>query len=194
MGLARVAKVLCVIRDGQLLVFRHRDYPEAGVQVPAGTLHEDEDPAVGALRETEEETGRSGRIVRTLGRFDHEFRDRFAGVERHEIHVCHAFLVEPPPGLPERWSHLAEIGDGLPLMRRAISKDFEALEWEPVTGAWNRASRLRAQFSGRSSKRLADRDVKDTPCSPRTRRSVDLLRSPPDHDPDDPKRTRSILC
>ena len=80
------------------------------------------------------------------------------------------------------------------LMRRAISKDFEALEWEPVTGAWNRASRLRAQFSGRSSKRLADRGVKDTPCSPRTRRSVDLLRSPPDHDPDDPKRTRSILC
>lgn len=65
-ALDRVAKVLCyVVRDGQLLVFRHRDYPEAGVQVPAGTLHEGEDPAVGALRETEEETGHRGfRIVR----------------------------------------------------------------------------------------------------------------------------------
>lgn len=113
-ALARVAKVLCyVTRDGQLLTFHHRDYPEAGVQVPAGTLHDGEDPAVGALRETEEETGRSGfRVVRALGRYDHEFRDTFAGVERHEIHVRHVFLVEPPPGLPESWSHLAEEGNG----------------------------------------------------------------------------------
>lgn len=114
MELARVAKVLCyVIRDGHLLVFRHRDHPEAGVQVPAGTLHEGEDPAVGALRETEEETGRSGfRIVSTLGRYDHEFRHTVAGVERYEIHVRHVFLLEPPPGLPDRWSHLAEEGNG----------------------------------------------------------------------------------
>lgn len=114
MALDRVAKVLCyVVRDGQLLVFRHRDYPEAGVQVPAGTLHEGEDPAVGALRETEEETGHSGfRIVRTLGRYEHEFRDRFGGFERHEIHVRHVFLLEPPPSMPERWSHLAEEGNG----------------------------------------------------------------------------------
>ena len=113
-ALARVAKVLCyVVRDGHLLVFRHRDHPEAGVQCPAGTLHEGEDPAVGAVRETEEETGHSGfRVVRALGRHDHEFRDSFAGVERHEIHVRHVFLVEPPAGLPERWSHLAEEGNG----------------------------------------------------------------------------------
>lgn len=114
MALARVAKVLCyVVRDGHLLVFRHRDYPDAGVQVPAGTLREDEDPAVGALRETEEETGRGGfRVLRALGRYDHEFRNTFAGVERHEIHVRHVFLVEPPAGLPGRWSHLVEEGNG----------------------------------------------------------------------------------
>jgi len=112
--LVRVPKVLCyVVRDGRLLVFGHRDYPEAGVQVPAGTLHEGEDPTIGALRETDEETGRTGfRVLRALGRFDHEFRNTFAGVERHEIHVRHVFLVEPPAGLPERWSHLAEEGNG----------------------------------------------------------------------------------
>lgn len=38
-ALARMAKVLCyVVRDGHLLVFRHRDYPEAGIQVLTGTL------------------------------------------------------------------------------------------------------------------------------------------------------------
>lgn len=61
-------KATCyVVRDGRLLVFRHRDHPLAGVQVPAGTLHPDEPPAAGALREAEEETGRSGfRILRAL--------------------------------------------------------------------------------------------------------------------------------
>lgn len=112
--LRRVGKAICyVVRDRQVLVFRHRDYPEAGLQVPAGTLLAGEAPAAGAIRETEEETGRSGfQIVRALGVIDHEFRDTFAGVERHELHERHYFLLAPPPGLPERWSHLAEEGDG----------------------------------------------------------------------------------
>jgi len=112
--LPRVAKALCyIVRDGELLVFRHRDYPEAGLQVPAGTLHPDEPPAVGALREAEEETGRSGfRIARALGSADYEFRNTAPGFLRHEIHERHFFLLEPPGGLPDRWSHLAEEGNG----------------------------------------------------------------------------------
>ena len=112
--LARVGKAICyVVRGGQLLVFRHRDYPEAGLQVPAGTLLAGEAPASGAIRETEEETGRSGfQIVRALGAIDHEFRDTFAGTERHELHERHFFLLAPPPGLSECWSHLAEEGEG----------------------------------------------------------------------------------
>jgi 8-oxo-dGTP pyrophosphatase MutT (NUDIX family) len=111
---ARVEKVLCyVVRNGQLLVFRHRDYPEAGLQVPAGTLREGEDPALGAIRETEEETGYAGfRIVRPLAIYDYDFRDHFRGVERHEIHARHVFLLDPPADLPNRWSHLAEEGNG----------------------------------------------------------------------------------
>lgn len=112
--LPRVAKAICyVVRDGELLVFRHRDYPDAGLQVPAGTLHRDEPPAVGALREAEEETGRTGfRIARALGSTDYEFRNTAPGFERHEIHERHFFLLEPPPGLPGHWSHLAEEGNG----------------------------------------------------------------------------------
>ena len=114
MALPRVRKVLCyVVRNDRVLVFRHRDYPEAGVQVPAGTLHDDEDPEAGAICETEEETGRSGfRIVAKLGVYDHDFHDTFEGVARDELHERHVFQLEPPLGLPETWSHLAEEGDG----------------------------------------------------------------------------------
>ena len=112
--LPRVGKVLCyIVRDGRLLVFRHRDYPEAGVQVPAGTLHPGEAPEEGAIRETEEETGRSGyRIVSKLGEYDHEFRNIFEGLERHEVHDRHVFHLEPPPELPDAWSHLADDEEG----------------------------------------------------------------------------------
>ena len=114
MTLPRVRKVVCyVVRDGRLLVFRHRDHPGAGLQVPAGTLHDGEPPEAGALRETAEETGRRGyRVVAKLGVYDHEFRDTFQGVERHELHERHVFQLEPPPDLPETWSHLAEEGNG----------------------------------------------------------------------------------
>jgi len=124
--LARFGKVLCyVVRDGRLLVFRHRDYPEAGVQVPAGTLRPDEPPEDGAVRETEEETGRRGfRIIAKAGMFEYEFRDTFNGVERHELHERHVFHLAPPPDLPESWSHLAEEGNG----------DFWfEFSWMPIT-------------------------------------------------------------
>lgn len=114
MTLPRIGKALCyVVRDGRLLVFRHRDHPAAGMQVPAGTLHQGEEPETGAIRETEEETGYRGyRIVAKLGVYDHEFRNTFAGVERHELHERHVFQLEAPPGLPDAWSHLAEEGNG----------------------------------------------------------------------------------
>lgn len=114
MELPRFRKALCyVIRDGQLLVFTHRDHPDAGVQVPAGTVQEGEAPEVAAVREAEEETGRTGfAVIRRLGIREHRFFDVFKGVERHEFHERHVFLMSPPDDLPERWSHLAEEGNG----------------------------------------------------------------------------------
>lgn len=52
-----VQKVYAYItcRD-HLLVFDHHDFPEAGTQVPGGTLEPGETPAQGALREAAEET------------------------------------------------------------------------------------------------------------------------------------------
>ena len=45
------SKVLAyVTRGDELLVFRHRDFPAAGLQVPAGAIEEGEDPQDAALR------------------------------------------------------------------------------------------------------------------------------------------------
>lgn len=51
-------KVYAYITAGnRLLVFQQRDYPEAGIQVPGGTLEPGEDPQTGVMREVSEETG-----------------------------------------------------------------------------------------------------------------------------------------
>ena len=56
------SKVLCyIVRDDQLLVFRHADYnlEHVGIQVPAGSIRHQESPEDAALREAHEETGLS---------------------------------------------------------------------------------------------------------------------------------------
>jgi len=99
-----VDKVICYVTRGEdLLVFRHRDQPEAGVQVPAGTVEPGELPDKAAVHETEEETGLSGfRLMRKLGEYAHsvEFRP--------ENHRRHVFQLEAPEGAPDRWQHFAE--------------------------------------------------------------------------------------
>ena len=59
-------KVIAYITDGdRLLVFRHTDFPEAGIQVPAGTVEEGEALDLAVLREAEEETGLAGLEIRS---------------------------------------------------------------------------------------------------------------------------------
>ena len=54
-------KVLAYVTRGRrLLVFRQPESPEAGIQVPAGTVEEGEGPEVAVLREAREETGLDG--------------------------------------------------------------------------------------------------------------------------------------
>ncbi|HYM28023.1 MAG TPA: NUDIX domain-containing protein, partial [Steroidobacteraceae bacterium] len=52
----------------RLLVFAHRDFPEAGIQVPAGTLEPGETGEAAVLREAREESGLDDlALVRYLG-------------------------------------------------------------------------------------------------------------------------------
>lgn len=54
--------------NGDLLVFRHVDFPEAGIQVPGGSVDPGETPERAAVREACEETGLNAlEVVRFVG-------------------------------------------------------------------------------------------------------------------------------
>lgn len=83
-----VAYITC---RGHLLVFRQPESPEAGIQVPAGTIDPGETPAAAVLREAAEETGLDRLTVRSfLGARDLEFRKdtgERVRVRRHYFHL-----------------------------------------------------------------------------------------------------------
>lgn len=100
----------------RLLVFSHPNAPEAGIQVPAGTLRPDESPEAGALREAREETGLTDlEVVGFLGErtFD------LAPFGRDEVHQRFFFHVRYRGDPPEVWrNHEPDPdtgGDDLPL-------------------------------------------------------------------------------
>ena len=60
-----VEKVVAYVTSGdRLLVFRHVHEPEAGIQVPAGTVEPGESPDDAVIREAHEETGLAGLTIR----------------------------------------------------------------------------------------------------------------------------------
>jgi len=94
-------------RDGrrELLVFDHRDHPEAGTQVPAGRLEPDEDLEAGLLRELEEEAGLAdARIVRKFATFGPR------ELPHGRAYTNHAYELEAP-GARDEWEHTVA-GDG----------------------------------------------------------------------------------
>jgi 8-oxo-dGTP diphosphatase len=96
-------KVYAYVTHGdRLLVFVHPDSPEAGIQVPGGSLEEGEEPEAGALREATEETGRTDlEVVRFLGEVERDLADY--GMD--EIHHRYFFHLRCTGDPPERWRH-----------------------------------------------------------------------------------------
>jgi 8-oxo-dGTP pyrophosphatase MutT (NUDIX family) len=85
---------------GAVLVFRHRDYPEAGIQVPRGTVDPEEDPPATVAREVCEECGLC--VARLIGLLatDVEARpdDPTQQWERYFFHLV-------APDAPDEWEH-----------------------------------------------------------------------------------------
>ncbi|GCE15638.1 DNA mismatch repair protein MutT [Tengunoibacter tsumagoiensis] len=96
-------KVFAYITHQQkLLVFSHPHAPEAGIQVPAGTIEEGETPEQAVLREAFEETGLTHLILHGfLGEQERDMAD-FGREEIHQRYFYHLLYQGQPPAV---WQH-----------------------------------------------------------------------------------------
>lgn len=86
----------------RLLVFRHPLAPEAGIQVPAGSVRAGESSADAVMREANKETGLSGlELVCSLGERLRDMTD----FGRNEVHHRQFFHVRCNGAPPESWQH-----------------------------------------------------------------------------------------
>ena len=102
----RVEKVIATITKGdRLLVFSHPHHPEAGIQVPAGTVESGESPDEAVLREAREETGLDGLLLRSaLGVREYDVT-AMSVAGRQRFHFYHLTVASDAPC---RWRHFEE--------------------------------------------------------------------------------------
>jgi 8-oxo-dGTP diphosphatase len=96
-------KVLAYItHGGRLLVFTHPNDPEAGIQVPAGTVEPGEPSRAAVMREAREETGLADlTLVRLLGTQTRDLSD----FGRDEIHLRRFYHLRCDGNPPATWRH-----------------------------------------------------------------------------------------
>lgn len=83
-----------------ILILEHPEHPEAGLQVPGGTVQEQEQPCVAVLREVKEETGLRGiEIVSLLGQC--EFDMSLYG--KNEIQLAWFYHLRCTQDAPDSW-------------------------------------------------------------------------------------------
>ena len=111
MPLLREAVIAYILKGDRLLVFRHTDHPDAGTQVPAGTVEKGETLEEAVLREAKEETGLEGlEIIAYLGAVERRntYKGRTGTERRHFFHLSCAGEA------PELWLHReADPSDGV---------------------------------------------------------------------------------
>jgi 8-oxo-dGTP pyrophosphatase MutT (NUDIX family) len=106
-------RALAYITQGdRLLVFRHTQFPEAGIQVPAGTIEASESPREAVLREASEESGLKDLEIRSvLGTRDLDL----APYGRDGLQRCHFFHLILRGEAPATWLHYEmDPSDGSP--------------------------------------------------------------------------------
>lgn len=94
-------------RDDQWLIaiFKHRDFPEAGLQVPGGTVDDGESIEAAVLREVQEESGlKQFTSIFLLG------TDEFLHSEKSEIHDRHFFALIFGGEAPSTFTHQVSAG------------------------------------------------------------------------------------
>ncbi len=119
--------------EAEVLVFAHRHAPEAGLQVPAGTVEPGEAPEAAAFREVAEESGLTSAQVRLVRKLAEAFEPEWQIVQRH------AYLFAPVADLPAHWSHtVAGAGED-----QGMVFDYD---WLPVSAAQQRLAGGQGRF------------------------------------------------
>lgn len=100
------AKVIAYIfrmskNQKELLVFTHRDFPEAGIQVVGGSVEKGEAFAAALVREILEESGLTfvETDLKKIGLTEYQRQDRLEINHRHYFEIL-------SQGLPESWTHV----------------------------------------------------------------------------------------
>lgn len=95
-------KVFAYITSGdRLLVFSHPSEPEAGIQVPAGTIEPGEEPAAAVLREAWEETGLTS--LKLAGFLGEQVWVHYSLTEIHRRHFFYLICEGAPPDTWQHW-------------------------------------------------------------------------------------------
>ena len=103
--------VAYITHNNQLLVFRHTAFPEAGIQVPAGTIKTNETAETAVLREAYEETGLTNlKIKRKLGVGKHDMHEYGRNEIQHRTYF-HLVCTSPPPQAWHHWEEHTESGE-----------------------------------------------------------------------------------
>lgn len=120
-----IHKVFAYVTHRQrLLVFVHPRHPEAGIQVPAGTLDIGESPEAGILREVREETGLTDLA---MGQFLGEQTRDMTDYGHAEIHLRRFYHVLCTCEPPDTWRYFEQYPSRSP--GEAIPFDFF---WVPL--------------------------------------------------------------
>ena len=86
----------------RLLVFVQPDFPDAGIQVPAGTVQPEEEPAAAVMREAEEETGLVNlEFIGFLGKIERDMTE----FGTSEIQDAWFYHLQCPCEPHESWQH-----------------------------------------------------------------------------------------
>ena len=114
----------------RLLIFSHPNAPEAGLQVPAGTLEDGESPADGALREAIEETALTDlELVGFLGEDRRDMRE-FGRAELNHRFFFHVRCTSASP--PERWRNYEEYPSDQVDAGSVVERPLFELFWVPL--------------------------------------------------------------
>lgn len=114
-------------QDQELLLLAHPKHPEAGLQVPAGTVEFGETPERAACRELTEETGLFDfEICKFLGEATYDMRP-FGKNQQHHRFFFHANFTGTAPA---RWQHAEHHGGDVPI-------PLELFWWNLSNGAPN---------------------------------------------------------